>query len=232
MIRFSSIATSLTRSAACLALSLALIGASGCGEQTTNDPAVNPVPEAGEDSTDPGTDVSLGDSTSLDTGTPAGAIELTPENTTIEFVGSHVVEEKPDPEARHGKFQDFTGHAVVKDGQLESVQVDIETASLTTGNDKLDNHLKNADFFHVNQFPKAQFVSTTIETADDGKHQVTGDLTLLETTKSVTFPATVKTEDGLTFNAEFTIDRTEYGINFDPSKVEKEVPITITVNAK
>ncbi|MEW4488884.1 YceI family protein [Thalassoglobus sp. JC818] len=231
MIRFSSIA-SLPQFAACLTLSLAVIGASGCGEQTANDPAVNPAPEAGTESSDPGSDVSLGDSTSLDTGVPAGAIELTPENTTIEFVGSHVVEEKPDPEARHGKFQDFAGHAVVKEGELESIQVDIKTASLTTGNEKLDNHLKNADFFHVNQFPAAQFVSTTIENGEDGKHQMTGDLTLLETTKSVTFPATVKTEDGLTVNAEFTIDRTEFGINFDPTKVDKEVPITITVNAK
>jgi polyisoprenoid-binding protein YceI len=65
---------------------------------------------------------------------------------------------------------------------------------------------------------------------DDGTHVITGDLTLHGTTRSISFPAKVTaTEDSLSLTSTFPIDRTEFGIAFDPTKVNKEVTIKVAV---
>lgn len=152
-------------------------------------------------------------------------IALTPDNAQIKFVGNHTGD---DPKPRNGNFQQFTGTAVV-DGGLKSVVVDIETASLVTEIDKLTAHLKNADFFDVNQFPQARFASTAIADLGDGKVEITGDLTLLGQTHQVVFPAEVSTADGLRLQAEFVIDRTVWGMDYGLDQIEKEVPMTIAI---
>jgi polyisoprenoid-binding protein YceI len=152
-------------------------------------------------------------------------IALTPDNVQIKFVGNHTGD---DPKPRNGSFQQFTGTAVV-DGGLKSVVVDIETASLVTEIDKLTAHLKNADFFDVNQFPQARFASTAIADLGDGKVEITGDLTLLGQTHQVVFPAEVSTAEGLRLQAEFVIDRTVWGMDYGLDQIEKEVPMTIAI---
>ncbi|MEZ6060561.1 MAG: YceI family protein [Planctomycetaceae bacterium] len=157
------------------------------------------------------------------------AMALTPENTKIEFIGTHVVDEKPDPNARRGHFGAFQGTASVSDGKLQSVSVDIETESLATGNAMLDNHLKSADFFDVVEHPTASFKSASVEPGDGDTVTIRGELTLLGNSGEVSIPATISTTDGLTLNAEFVIDRTEFGMDYDPSKVEKDVTLMISI---
>jgi len=159
---------------------------------------------------------------------PLGALPLTPKNAKIEFVGTHVGE-KPDP--RKGGFAEFSGAAVVDGDSLKSISVDIDTGSLFTEIDKLTNHLKTPDFFDVRQYPRASFKSPAIEPAGDGTVNITGDLTLLKVTKSITFPAKVstKTKDSLSLESKFDIDRTDFGMNFGPDKVEKKVALAISV---
>lgn len=166
--------------------------------------------------------------------TPADGtqIALTPENTTLEFVGSHIVETPPDPMARHGKFKKFSGTATLAEGNLSAVSVEIETASLDTSIEKLNNHLLGPDFFDVRENPKASFVSTRIETSADGKTTITGDLTLLKETKSISFPATVTTGETFDLSAELTIDRTEFGMDYGVDRVEKEVVLKVNVSGK
>jgi len=151
---------------------------------------------------------------------------LTPENTKIEFIGIHTGD-KPDP--RQGSFQELKGEAVVEEGSLKSVSVEIETASITSEADKLTAHLKSADFFDVNEHPTAMFKSTKIEPGDDGMVAITGEFTLLGVTKPVSFPATVSTADGLTLSAEFTLDRSEFGMEYSLDKIDKDVAMTITI---
>jgi polyisoprenoid-binding protein YceI len=152
--------------------------------------------------------------------------QLTPANTKIQFVGVHTDPAKPD---RTGTFGQFSGTATVEGGKLTAVSVAIQTESLSTDIEKLTNHLKSPDFFAVKVFPEATFKSTKIEPAGDGKVNITGDLTLLDTTKSITLPATVTTDDRLKLNAEFTIDRTEFGMDYGQDGVKKEVAMTVTV---
>lgn len=108
---------------------------------------------------------------------------------------------------------------------------------------KLTGHLKSADFFDVEKYPQGKFEITSVskldgaaETAElteesskevdndadkflpevsNPTHRVTGNLTLRDTTLSVTFPAHIAlTEEGLQAKARFVIDRTNWGITF------------------
>jgi polyisoprenoid-binding protein YceI len=162
----------------------------------------------------------------------SGAANLTPQNTKIQFVCAHVA---ADPMPRKGGFAKFSGKAEVDAAKkaLTSLDVDIETASLWTEFDMLTNHLKSPDFFEIRRFPTAHFESTKIEAGSGGTSQVSGKLTLHGVTKEIKFPATVEVNgQGLKLKAEFTLDRSEFGMNYDPKKVENKVSLTVVVGEK
>ena len=144
----------------------------------------------------------------------SGAITLTGD---IGFVGSKVTG------SHIGTFRKWTGKmtpgATLEASRLEfDVQVDsVFTDPDTRGawNAKLDRHLVSEDFFFAAKFPKATFVSQKIVAGgtDGATHTLTGDLTMRGVTRSVTFPATMAlTPKAFSANAEFTIDRTQWGI--------------------
>lgn len=105
----------------------------------------------------------------------------------------------------------------VKGGNFIIDMNSINTLDLKAGDGKedLDGHLKNEDFFNVAKYPTAKFVITSVE-EKDGKLAVTGNLTVKETTKSITIPATVSTTDGVTtFKSDkFNVNRTEFDIKY------------------
>lgn len=146
--------------------------------------------------------------------TRGDALAVTPDNSKIEFVGSKVT-------GKHdGGFRQFTGTIDLVNGKAEdsSVFVEIDMASVFTDAEGLTEHLKKADFFDVEKFPKSSFRSTKI-VADTAKgtesFNVTGDLNLHGVTKSISFPATIKiSENEVTVNAEFSINRKDFGINY------------------
>lgn len=156
---------------------------------------------------------------------------LGPQNSKIQFVCAHV---GPRPDPRKGGFAKFSGEARIDMAgkALKSVSLDIETGSLWTEIDMLTNHLKSADFFDVRRLPSAKFESTKIEPSS-GKSQITGKLTLHGVTKEISFPATIEVSAaGLTLQSEFTIDRSEFGMTYDPKKVENKVTLTVAIGEK
>jgi polyisoprenoid-binding protein YceI len=103
--------------------------------------------------------------------------------------------------------------------------------SLFADNPKLTNHLKSPDFFSVKSNPKAKFVSTRIEKSAGG-YQVTGDLTLCGQTKAVTFPAAITVgADTLTLASKFTIDKSQWGMNYGRGKIDDTVTLAVTIKA-
>lgn len=84
-----------------------------------------------------------------------------------------------------GTFQQFTGAIEDDNGTPTSVTVDIDMASLNTGNEQRDGHLKSADFFDVENHPKASFALTSF-TRNGDEATATGELTLRGLTKTVT----------------------------------------------
>ena len=178
--------------------------------------------------------VALPASAQQSTGTPApiraGRVLLTPDNTRIQFVGTHVGDE---PKPRIGRFDEFTGEIQLSpDGnQLVTVKLDIETDSLVTPIPDLTNHLKSTDFFEAREYPKAIFVSSELTPIDVNGHvKIQGALTLLGQSNMVVLPGSVNiSEDGLVLNAKATVDRTKFGMDRFQDRVEKEVTIEVWV---
>lgn len=138
-------------------------------------------------------------------------LKLDAEKSSIGFVGAKVT-------GKHdGSFKTISGSGKLAGTEVSELSFEVETASVESDAEKLTGHLKSADFFDVEKYPKASFRSTRIEAAQDGEntHRITGDLTLLSVTKSITFPAKVevtgKTAKG---SAEFTINRKDFGIQY------------------
>lgn len=144
--------------------------------------------------------------------TKGEALPLTAENSKVEFTGSKVT-------GKHdGGFKAFTGTIDLVNAKPEesSVMVDIDTNSVFSDDEKLTGHLKSADFFEVEKYPKATFTSTKIvpDTAKGaGNYTVTGDFNLHGQTKSITFPAKINVTDAeVSVDSEFAINRKDFGI--------------------
>ena len=87
-----------------------------------------------------------------------------------------------------GSFKAFSGTVIADDADVtkSKIHLEIDAASITTENDKRDEHLKSADFFDVAKFPKLTFDSTSIQKgAAEGQLSVTGNLTIRNVTKPV-----------------------------------------------
>ena len=120
-----------------------------------------------------------------------------------------------------GRFADFSGTIVVDEANpaASSVVVEIDVASINSRDEKRDTHLKSADFFDVENFPKIVFTSTRVERLSEEQLRVTGDLAIRGTTREVTldttFHGTNHTPWGnevAAFSAETSISRADYGL--------------------
>ena len=63
----------------------------------------------------------------------------------------------------------------------------VDAASLSSGVEQRDAHLRSADFFDVERYPTVSFVSTAVEAAGGNAYRVTGDLAIRDVTRPVTF---------------------------------------------
>ena len=88
-----------------------------------------------------------------------------------------------------GKFTGLTGTLTLheSDHTYSAVEAAIEVATIHTGAEDRDNHLKSADFFDAAQFPTITFKSTSITPWGKGRFAVSGDLTIHGVTKPATF---------------------------------------------
>lgn len=74
------------------------------------------------------------------------------------------------------------------DGVPTSVKAEIDAASITTGTEARDNHLRSPDFLDAASYPTIRFESSSIRKGGDG-YVVEGDLTIRDVTKPVSFTA-------------------------------------------
>jgi polyisoprenoid-binding protein YceI len=88
-----------------------------------------------------------------------------------------------------GSFRGLKGTLTLDDADpsRSRVTATIDIATLSTGDDQRDAHLKSADFFDAAQFPHMTFDSTAVKKTGEGEYQVTGNLTLHGVTRPVTF---------------------------------------------
>ena len=130
---------------------------------------------------------------------------------------------QPDPVLREahgyfhvrGTFGQFTGSIEDDNGVVKHVTVDIDVASLDTGNGQRDDHLRSPDFFDVAAFPKATFVLTAFDRNGDDV-TATGDLTIRGITKPVTLKVKwavppIRKQPEVSAELETKISRKEWG---------------------
>jgi len=136
----------------------------------------------------------------------------------VGFVVSHMVIGKV-----RGGFDDFSGTITTDPENVANskVEVSIKTASIDTGNDKRDAHLRSEDFLASETYPEITFVSDRIEESGDG-YVAHGLLTIRGVSKAVELPfkllGTIQdpwgnTRAGLEFEP-IIIDRQEFGVSW------------------
>ena len=114
---------------------------------------------------------------------------------------------------------------------------------------KLIGHFSSDDFFNVEQFPTAKFEITGSEAKAEGDytHVISGNLTLRDSTKNISFPATVAVyENGVSAVGTAVFNRLDWGVNYDKEKmslteklqatakngiVSKDIEVTFTIKA-
>ncbi|AKE41669.1 Uncharacterized conserved protein [Corynebacterium kutscheri] len=169
-----------------------------------------------------------------------GTYIIDPTHTAIGFVARHAMISKV-----RGNFAEFEGTFTfdAENQTASTAAVTIQTASISTGVADRDAHVRNADFFDVENYPTMTFTATEFSLNND-EGTVTGDLTI----KDVTKPVTLKVEIGgiaedpfgntrLGFEATTKINRKDFNIDFNAPLatggvlLSEEIKIVLDVSA-
>ncbi|MGB6058902.1 MAG: YceI family protein [Microthrixaceae bacterium] len=123
-------------------------------------------------------------STALSTAQINGEYAIDPSHSRIGFAARHAMVAKV-----RGSFNDFegTGYLDLDEPSKSNLQLTIQVASIDTRNEDRDNHLRTNDFFDIENYPEIRFTSTGVEKVDAETFRVTGDLTVKDVTRPVTF---------------------------------------------
>ncbi len=170
--------------------------------------------------------------------------KLDPAHTSVELAVKHMMFTRV-----HGRFSDVEGelHIDEENPNDSEVKVEIGAASIDTGVEDRDDHLRSADFLDVENHPKITFESKRIEgtPAEEGDgFKVVGDLTIRGITRQVTLDATYEGRgkdpwgnQRAGFEASTRIDRREWGLDWNQALdtggilVGNEVAIELGVQA-
>jgi len=123
-----------------------------------------------------------------------------------------------------GQFQEYQGTVVTSKKDFSDAIIDfsIDVKSIDTDNEDRDKHLRSADFFDVEKYPKITFKSKKMKKVGENQYKLTGDFTMHGVTKEITldvkYGGTV-TDSYANIKAGFkitgVIDRTEFGLKYN-----------------
>jgi polyisoprenoid-binding protein YceI len=123
-----------------------------------------------------------------------------------------------------GRFTSFSATMLADSADFSDAEINFtaDTASISTGLEQRDNHLKSDDFFNAEQFPTLSFTSTKITPSGNGEFELTGMMTIRDITKEITlkgeFGGTQQDFYGNTkagFELSGKINRKEFGLMWD-----------------
>jgi polyisoprenoid-binding protein YceI len=144
--------------------------------------------------------------------------KLDPTHTIVEFSAKHLM-----ITTVKGRITDIEGSIFTdeKNPKNSSVQATLNAISIDTRTEQRDQHLRSADFLHVEKYPTIGFKSTRIE-GDNKEFKLTGDLTIRDVTREITldvqFEGQTKDPWGgerVGFSAQGKIDRREFGLTWN-----------------
>jgi polyisoprenoid-binding protein YceI len=174
------------------------------------------------------------------TATPVKTFKVDKAHSEVIFQVRHLITKV------RGRFREFEGTIEFDREQPErsTVTVAIQAASIDTSEPQRDGHLASDDFFAAGRFPMLIFKSTKITPRGGQLFDVQGDLTIRGVTKSVVLPVTYLGtakdpwgNEKLAFEAETTINRGDYGLNWNAALetggflVGDEVKVSLSIQA-
>jgi polyisoprenoid-binding protein YceI len=135
-----------------------------------------------------------------------------------------------------GRFGRFSGDVLADPNSPAGarITVTIEAASVDTGIQMRDKHLRSADFFDVERFPTIAFQSVQVEAAGR-RTTVVGRLSLHGVTREIAVPVDVQiTDTALVATGEFIVNRGEYAMNYNSllNPIGNEVRVAFTFRAR
>jgi len=138
----------------------------------------------------------------------------------------------------HGRFDKTSGtFAFDRENRQGTVDITIQTASISTGHEKRDDHLRSPDFFNTVEFPVAAYKSRSVKFEGDEPKSIDGNLTLLGITKPVTLtiiafkcgqnPMNNKAMCGI--EAVGSLKRSDFGMKYALPGVGDDIQLMISV---
>ncbi len=162
-------------------------------------------------------------------------------HSSLDFTVRHLVIAKV-----HGSFSKWSGAITLDTDNLAASKatVEVDVTSIGTREDKRDAHLRSADFFDVEKFPKLTFTSKKVETSGNKVTKVTGDLSLHGVTKEITLDVEDLGHakdpwgnDRIAFSGKTSLKRSDFGLTWNQALeaggvlVSEKVEISLEVQA-
>ena len=160
---------------------------------------------------------------------------LIPTHTYVSFAVNHL-----GFSTMRGKFNQQSGTMQFDpDAKKASVMIEIDAASIDTGHEKRDAHLRSPDFINAVEFPTITFKSTSSTWNGNQLASVSGDLTILGVSKPVTLQIDSMNCGEHPFNKKYTcgfdasgsIKRTDFGVNYGMPAIGEVLGLQIEVEA-
>jgi len=149
----------------------------------------------------------------------AGVWTVDPSHSRVAFVARHMMVAKV-----RGSFSGYSVDLTIgEDPTQSSLSVSIDAATLDTGDEGRDGHVKSADFLDVEQFPTITFTSSSVAPGKgEDEWAIQGDLTIHGVTKPVTLAVELSGvaadpwgNDRAIYEAELEIDREDFGLTWN-----------------
>ena len=159
------------------------------------------------------------ETTTIETGTLTGTYDVDPTHSRLGFAAKHAM-----VATVRGGFKVYSGEVFLDEENPANswAKVEIDVASVDTGNADRDAHLLTPDFFDVANHAKITFVSTKVEKVDDDVFTLIGDLTINDVTKpvSVDFELTGTSTDPwggyrVGFEGRASVNRRDWGLQWN-----------------
>ena len=140
-------------------------------------------------------------------------------HSTVNFTVAHLVISEVE-----GNFKTFTGtiDSPKADFDGSKIEFTVDVKSINTENEMRDTHLKSDDFFNSEKYPQMVFKGVSFKKVSGNKYKLTGNLTIRDVTRSVTFDVTYggTANDGYGntkagFKASGVINRLDYGLKWN-----------------
>ena len=169
---------------------------------------------------------------------PAGTYNIDPSHSSVGFEVRHM-----GIATVRGAFRRFQG-TIDATGATAVLKGSVQVGSIDTGEEQRDAHLTAPDFFDAEQYPEITFETTAIDNTEDGRLQLTGEITMKGITKPIELTGTAGEggtdpwgNERIGFEVEGVIDRRDFDLKWNQTLpngnllVSNEVKLVVSVSA-